>query len=645
MENGTDPYFELGVEDEMIKALQGRLYAMSQKDGASTKEMEVIEKQIAESRTRARALADRLYESQDVPRGTYEEDQDTPAMLEEGETKPRMQDGFGPGKLRMRDVFTRNDKPGDAAFRRSSVARGMMDPISGGAQFLEKSLPQSWSKKINQFNNALVDRGVPLDRMPEGGFDEFLRKNEARYQAERAVRGKTGADWGRLAGNVLSPANLALASRVPQAISLLGRMAAFAVGGAASGAMMPATGTDPFFEEKAKQVALGGAVGAASPLIMGVASRLVRPKSNEEVQALLRMGVSPTPGQVLGGPFKTTEEKMTSLPLVGDAIRSGQRRALTQYNTAGYNRALAPIGDKLPNNITGGSEALNYVSDALGKKYDGLLPKLSVRVDRPFRRSLTAIRKEAGTWPAEHRDQLERIIKNEVESRFDNFGRADGQSLKNIESKLGNIAKGAMQNQDYDKRNLGIAVRDIQESLRDAIKRQNKSYGGELAKINTAFARYKRLENAMTYKGVDDELFTPANFRSAVKKADITKDKKAFANRRAIDQDFASAGEKVLSQRYPDSGTAGRTMLNALAIGGGYAVHPGTLAAAGLASVPYAPYVQGGIARLLAQRNSPMYGQIADVLKQSGPYVNPALTGYGNQAGLLNSSIDEYQKR
>jgi hypothetical protein len=163
--------------------------------------------------------------------------------------------------------------------------------------------------------------------------------------------------------------------------------------------------------------------------------------------------------------------------------------------------------------------------------------------------------------------------------------------LKDIESKLGGMASQMRRSGDYDVRNMGDAVATIQKSLRDMLERNNPKYAAELKKINSAYAQFLRVQTAAARQGAKEGVFTPAQLRSAVRQLDASKGKSAFAKGKAGMQDFAEAGTKVLPQTVPDSGTAGRAMLGALALGAPGMAHP--LFGLGLGAAPlYTPWGQ-----------------------------------------------------
>ena len=103
--------------------------------------------------------------------------------------------------------FTQQKPKVDVA--ESGFEAGIMDVLSGGAQMLERALPESVSKGITEFNNWLASKGLPLAEIPAGGISEQVQEAEKQYQQQRETRGETGIDWGRIGGNIAGGAPLA----------------------------------------------------------------------------------------------------------------------------------------------------------------------------------------------------------------------------------------------------------------------------------------------------------------------------------------------------------------------------------------------------------------------------------------------------
>lgn len=138
-------------------------------------------------------------------------------------------------------LITRGVKP---------LVQGAADPAIGAAQLVANALPNS--------------TGIP-QAVNKGVADE-----NARYEAERKGAGGEGVDLLRLGGNVASPVNLAIASRLPAVAGALARAGQGALVGGGSGAMAPVENTDNgFWSKKAAQTGLGAVTGAALTPVLG----------------------------------------------------------------------------------------------------------------------------------------------------------------------------------------------------------------------------------------------------------------------------------------------------------------------------------------------------------------------------------------
>ena len=71
---------------------------------------------------------------------------------------------------------------------------------------------------------------------------------------------------------------------------------------------------------------------------------MISPQTSKEVKTLMDQGVTPTAGQILGGRLQSVEDRLMSVPLLGDAITTGRKRASEELNRAAYARALTGTG-------------------------------------------------------------------------------------------------------------------------------------------------------------------------------------------------------------------------------------------------------------------------------------------------------------
>lgn len=476
-----------------------------------------------------------------------------------------------------------------AASRAQSFGKGIIDPITGASQLLTHIMPEKFTEASNDLQNWFSKYGL-MDKIPERdasgkpvkgreAFDAFIKEKEKEHEESKKAAGREGADWFRIAGNVASPANLAIAARAPQAASIVGRVATGIGQGAAQGALAPVVTDGDFATEKAKQVGIGAATGGIIPALTGSAARVIKPITSKAVELLAEKGVSMTPGQILGGWAGRIEEGMTSWPIIGDAIKGAQRRGIVTFNNAAVNDALKPIGDKLPKGVEG-PEALTYARTKLGDAYDNLLPKLKGDMSTKigggvtFSDQLDNIKK-LGLASVELSPQQKKILQStidgDIKAKFTKAGIASGDTIKDMQSVLRQKAEKYQISNDPGDRTLAGAFKELGSSVRKMVDEANPQYKDELSNINSGYALFKRAQRAGSTVGTKDGFFTPSQYNNAVKALDKTKDKRAFSEVDAPGSELAKAGKSVLSQTVPDSGTPLRALLGATALGGGAA--------------------------------------------------------------------------
>ena len=508
----------------------------------------------------------------------------------------------------------------------SGFIRGLRDPLDAAAQLLEKSLPQGAVESINAANQWLIEQGLPLASIGEEGLSGAIESQEKQYQAARTQAGESGVDVERIFGNILSPANIALASKIPQATTLPGRIGVSTAAGGGFGVLQPVTEGD-FWEEKAKQAGEGMVGGALIPPVTGGVARVVSPSVSSESQLLIKEGVRPTLGQMKGGAIGRTEEKMMSLPIVGDAITSARLGTIEGLNRAAMNRALTPIGKELPPNINIGRQGVRYVEKELSNAYNRLLPNITGRLDNRLRNEINTIRSMGRTLPPSRERQLSKFLEEDVIRPFTQYGRASGETIKSIESKLGDTIKRYSASTDGDQRAMADALREAQAAIRRMVERVNPKYGEELAAINKGWANYAIIRDAASRRGAKEGVMSPANLGGASRVSDKSVGKGRTAKGEALMQDLTEAGETVLSTQFPNSGTFDRAIMNTALLGAGY-IEPSLLAATGAASLPYLPGVRNVMTHMLASRPAAA-DPIADLIRKLPPFLAPGAVSLG----------------
>lgn len=508
--------------------------------------------------------------------------------------------------------------------RAEKIGAGVADPIHGGAQLLTQMLPEGVVKAGNRFNNWLADTTGLVAKLPEGGVDQQVREREAEYQNRRAAAGESGIDGYRMLGNVISPANLALAKLAPLKGALATKMAVGAGVGATSAALAPVTQGD-FADEKQKQVTIGGIFGAATPAVTQGVSRVISPKSsvNPDLKLLRDGGVKPTIGQTLGGTANKLEEKATSLPFVGDAIAAKRRSAVEQFNNMAINRATKPIGVRVEGS---GTQAVKQAADAVSDAYTTAKNQLGAfQLDKQANTDLSRLRMLASTGM----EGKERATFNRFFTDYISGNKAfTAEKFKELDSVLGKRIEQFSKGDAYQQ-NVADAFKEMQRILLDAAKRANPNAAKALSAADEAYANLVRIEGASVAGKAADGIFTPGQLMTAVRGADKSARDRATAQGRALMQDLAGAGQRVLGNTVPDSGTAGR-LLGAGGLGYGVATDPLLTGAGVLGGMAiYSRPLQGLLNAAISSR--PQSAQaVSNALQQTSPRLIPA----GSQIGL-----------
>lgn len=502
------------------------------------------------------------------------------------------------------------EQPGMLSSLGAGLGRGVQETVLGGQQLIGHAL-----QSIG-FNNA----GQWLVNDANKGLQTGAQEVSPYQQAHPIV---TGA--GQLGGSIAATAPLGM---LAPAAKTLGGMAAIGAGmGAATSALSPVNpNAQDFAAEKAKQIGIGALTGGVMSPVAGLVGRMISPNTSPEVQALMQKGVTPTPGQILGGAAATTEEKLTSVPVLGDLIKNAQQRAVQDFNRATYNDALAPIGQALPDNVPVGSAGVDYVKKQIGKVYQAIEPKASFVADQNFTNDVDAIRNQLSQTAPAALPQFDNIVKNQIVGKVSGgvpFGANDipiggtmnGSQWGDTRSMISGLSrKLTVGSADADKWALSDALDDLNKSVNDAVGRSSPpDVLADLQKANAGWANYKQIEKAAGSVGASNKgnVFSPAQFTSAVRAGATSAQR---ATNTGLNADLGQAAQSVLGNKHPDSGTAGRGLLALLTSGGlgaGLATAPGStlagLAGIGAASLPYTRLGQRATAALLTAR--PQFAQ------------------------------------
>ena len=461
----------------------------------------------------------------------------------------------------------------EAASSPLQTATGLMDIAAGG---LQNITPKPLRDLINQAN--------------VGG--PFL--DPAAAQRSQNVANLVGQDYAKTYGTGQGFARTMEEDpfRVAGDISML-------LGGAGAGAKAANLG------KVGNALAQASAVTNPMNALLKPVTAVISPTISPQIQSLMKEGVVPTAGQILGGGYKRAEEALSSVPIIGDFIKSAQGRAMADVNRVAFNRALTPIGEKLPEGVVG-REAVQFVSEKLDDAYGKLLPKMTVVQDTPFQTAIASLKSmvQSGAIDPKAVNFFNNWMDNNVLNKFQGQNAITGETLKAIQGDLRETVSRLGASTDADQRLIGTALKEAQDQIRQLVTRSNPQYASELKAIDTGYANFKRVERAASSLGAEEGIFSPAQLQNAIKAMDRSKDKGQFAQGQALMQDLSESAKTALGNKVPDSGTPYRSMIAALAASGGAGAAGFPAIAASLIASPllYSQTGQNMLAAILTKR-------------------------------------------
>ena len=425
----------------------------------------------------------------------------------------------------------------------SGFLMGIKDPISAGAQLLPRGLEQVTSLGGLAPNPVSRFFGSEAQRV-----DEMVRAEEAAYQQQRSAQGETGFDVGRLGGNIVNPANIAVGLRATQLARAGGltNVGAGAAAGAATGALQPVVGEE-FAGEKASQIGLGAVGGAVGEKVAAGVGRVAKPLVSKAEQTMRDLGIVPTPGQVLGGRFKSAEEFAQNLPLIGSQIENARQKTIFNFNKGVINKALNKVGTSLPDDVVG-RDAVAFATDEVSRKYDDVLAKMSFKLDFKTTSGILGSLSKANLPSPGQRETVQEVVNNIMLSKFPANSQLTGTNIKAVESDLRKEALNYLNSASANDRQIGEALQGVLGVFKKEIGYQNPKLTPELRRIDSAYGDLAIMKIAAANSGAENGVFSPKQYQVAVRQADLSRKKARFAEGRARGQVDADAALKILGE-------------------------------------------------------------------------------------------------
>lgn len=411
------------------------------------------------------------------------------------------------------------------------------------------------------FTGAAQGAGHVLDNaaeLLESGYNNTLGHvfGES-HSAEQANQGggfegladtlPDGSPVGRMAGEI-------------GAAALLTRGMGGPVGqGIGTGAIMSEADTPLEF---GRDLAIGGAGGYGGELVSRGVRGILAPAIERGAQMLHNAGVRMSPGQYLPA-LREFEDKSISLPFAGPQIAGARRQSFQDFARAVPRDALETARarlphraiDPVPEGVTG-QKAVRHAGDQLSAIYEDVIPRLQLRSDPQLVTDLQAVgaRLQHEALSDAGQETFNRLLQRGVTGRF-RGATATGEEYQAADTYLGTQIARYGRDTDPDAQLIASGLRDIRAHLRNAVTRQNGQLGQDLEAVDEAWSMLVPAEEAAS--GAVRGYFSPAQYRSALRRGDDRVRRRGMARGEVRGQEFAEAGQDILPAQMPNpSGTA-----------------------------------------------------------------------------------------
>ena len=355
--------------------------------------------------------------------------------------------------------------------------------------------------------------------------------------------------------------------------------------------------------------AMAGAGGAlAGHALQRTLGGVFKPMMSDEARALSASGkVVPTVGQSLGGFANRVEQRMQSVPVVGDMITHSRQRSGNEWNREMIDNVAQHLPPEARSEIAKAAtpdDALLSLRYYIGKKYEGALggiDAMQIPAGGIISAANAAMRDAGNMLTPESKNRIVGYVNDHILSRQ---GTMTGDAAKKIESDLGKNAYGFAASATQEERQIGEVMGKIhdawRESLTSAANAVDPVMATELRRADAMWRAFLPLDKAAgSAVGMNNAgRSSPVMLKRAL--AQLDKSQNDNAMRRIMHQGsngtpyenlVQSTGHAlpVLGGTVPDSGTAARLAQMA---GLGGAAHlagalPGTVAAGALGVAAY----------------------------------------------------------
>jgi len=270
-----------------------------------------------------------------------------------------------------------------------------------------------------------------------------------------------------------------------------------------------------------------------------------------------------------------------------------------------------------------GQAGVKAAGDAVSNAYDDVLSSLKVvKFDGAFGKDLSQLRGMAQSLTKPMRAKFNDTLEEVLKGRTSKVGGMTAETMKRVDSELGNVAARYGRSSVASEQELGDAVKQLQALLREQVARNSPEAAKALKDANAGWANLVRIEGAAKAAKNNDGIFTPAQLNTAIQTADQSVRKRAVGRGTALMQDLGTAGQNVLGNKVPNSGTFDRAALGVGGLGLGL-LDPTIPLTLGGGAAAYSPWGQSLLRGLVSSRPQGA-DAIAGLFNRSAPMLGPA---------------------
>ena len=374
-------------------------------------------------------------------------------------------------------------------------------------------------------------------------------------------------------------------------------------------------------------------LGMAAP---SAVKRTLKPSPDEDIKILREAGVRLTPAQTVGGRVDTVEEAASrALFGGGDMALSSRRRAFNDFNTAYLNAAGEKIGFQLPNDLKP-HERMKAIGKAFDDQYDSIRAQMSVAPDQELLDDIADLRsviRDGSTFTPENAARLEKLLDDQLVRRTANP--IGGDEYKSLQSLLKKRKRAFAKN---DNQELADGVENMQAILDNAARRRSPPEAvAALDNADRGFALLAQAQEAAKMAGNKPGEFSPAQILSRQRALDTRNRSRSFVEGDMEGQRLAEAGQSVLGNVLPSSGTVERLAAASAAGAAGSLLSPWALLPNAMVGAVNAPVVRDVLPAIIAGKRPAPVEALGDLMER---YKVP-LRYAGAQAGRMLNPLEQ----